>query len=158
MHHKQNNNETRTYVQGLRQFGKTLPRGVRGILKKSGFNYSEIIGKWDMFAGKNISNNCYPKSIKMVRGNSHGTLLLMVKRGNEINVEYSKKDIIDKINSYFGYKLINEIKLQSFNSKIKKSKKNILNKVSKNFENKIKKIKSENIRISLSQLLDTIKK
>ena len=110
MHHKQNNNETSTYVQGLRKFGKTLPRGIKGILKKNGFNYSEIIGKWSMFAGKDISNNCYPKSIKMARGDSHGTLLLMVKRGNEINVEYSKKDIIGKINSYFGYKLINEIK------------------------------------------------
>ena len=51
------------------------------------------------------------------------TLMLAIKRGDEINIEYSKNEIINKINSYFGYKLINEIKLQTFNSKIKKIKK-----------------------------------
>ena len=43
MHYKQNNKETKTYVQGLRPFGNTLPRGIRGILRKNGYNYSEII-------------------------------------------------------------------------------------------------------------------
>ena len=43
MHYKQNNKESKTYVQGLRPFGNTLPRGIKGILKKSGYNYSEII-------------------------------------------------------------------------------------------------------------------
>ena len=47
MHYKQNNKESKTYVQGLRPFGNTLPRGVKGILKKSGYNYSEIISKWN---------------------------------------------------------------------------------------------------------------
>ena len=35
MHYKQNDKESKTYVQGLRAFGNTLPRGVKGILKKS---------------------------------------------------------------------------------------------------------------------------
>ena len=34
MHYKQNNKESKTYVQGLRPFGNTLPRGLKGILKK----------------------------------------------------------------------------------------------------------------------------
>ena len=70
--------------------------------------------------GRDISNCCYPKSIKMTRGDKSGTLILSVERGNEINVEYSKKEIINKINSYFGYKLINEIRVQTFNSANKK--------------------------------------
>ena len=158
MHHKQNNKESKTYVQGLRPFGNTLPRGVRGILKKNGYNYSEIISKWNMLVGKDISSYSYPKSIKMQKGESNGTLLLAIKRGNEINIEYSKKEIINKINSYFGYKLISEIKLQTSNSKSKKIKnKNILNKFSKNFEKKINEIQNKNIRNSLFKLLKTIK-
>ena len=158
MHHKQNNKESKTYVQGLRPFGKTLPRSVKGILKKNGYNYSEIISKWNMLVGKDISSCAYPKSIKMKKRDSNGTLVLAIKRGDEINIEYSKKDIINKINSYFGYKLISEIKLQTFNSEEKKIKKiNILHKFSKNFENKINKIENKNIRNSLSQLLDIIK-
>ena len=156
MHYKQNNKESKTYVQGLRPFGSTLPRGVKGILKRNGYNYSEIISKWNMLVGKDISSCAYPKSIKMKKGDSHGTLMLAIKRGDEINVEYSKKKIIDKINSYFGYKLINEIKLQTINSESRKTK-NTLGKFSKNFEKKINEIKNKNIRNSLSQLVKTIK-
>ena len=158
MHYKQSNKESRTYVQGLRPFGNTLPRGVKGILKKNGYNYSEIISKWNMLVGKNISNCAYPKSIKMKKRDSNGTLILAIKRGDEINVEYSKQEIINKINSYFGYKLINEIKLQTFNSGDKKTKnKNTLDKLSKDFEEKINEIKSKNIKNALSQLLKTVK-
>ena len=56
MHYKQNNKESKTYVQGLRPFGNTLPRSVKGILKKNGYNYSEIISKWSMLVGKDILN------------------------------------------------------------------------------------------------------
>ena len=159
MHYKQNNKESKTYVQGLRAFGNTLPRGVRGILKKNGYNYSEIISKWSVLVGKDISNCSYPQSIKMKKGNSSGMLVLGIKRGDEIQIEYAKKEIMDKINSYFGYKLIDEIKLQTFSSEMnkKKEKKNI-EKFSKNFQKKINEIKSESIKSSLSQLLKTIKK
>ena len=158
MHHKQNNKEIKTYVQGLRSFGNTLPRGVKSILKKNGYNYSEIISKWDSLVGKDISNSCFPKSIKMSRENNNGTLILSVERGNEIIAEYSKKEIINKINSYFGYKLIDQIRLHTYNSKKKKEKKqNILSKSLKEFEKKINDIKNKNIRDSLSQLLDMVK-
>ena len=158
MHYKQNNKESKTYVQGLRPFGNTLPRGVKGILKKSGYNYSEIISKWNMLVGKDISSCSYPKSIKMTKEDTNGLLVLAVKRGNEITVEYSKKEIINKINSYFGYRLINEIRLKTINSETKKIKNNnTLKKFSKNFEKKINEIKNKDIRNSLSQLLDVIK-
>ena len=158
MHHKQNNKEIRTYVQGLRSFGNTLPRSVKSILKKNGYNYSEIISKWNFLVGKEISICCFPKSIKMSRENNNGTLILYVERGNEIIAEYSKKDIINKINSYFGYKLIDQIRLQTYNSKKKKEKKqSILNKSSKKFKKKINEVKNKNIRDSLSQLLDIVK-
>ena len=158
MHYKQNNKESKTYVQGLRPFGNTLPRGVKGILKKNGYNYSEIISKWNILVDKDISSCSYPKSIKMTKGDTNGLLILAVKRGNEITVEYSKKEIVNKINSYFGYKLINEIRLKTINSENKKVKNNnALKKLSKNFEKKINEIKNKNIRNSLSQLLDIIK-
>jgi hypothetical protein len=161
MHYKQNNKESKTYVQGLRPFGKTLPTGIKGILKKNGYNYSEIISKWSILVGSNISSFCYPKSIKMSHKNKSGSLILSVERGNEINVEYSKKEIISKINSYFGYKLIDEIRLQTFNLKKKKenfNKKNIIITSSKKYEKKINEIHNKDLRDSLSQLLDIAKK
>jgi len=158
MHHKRNNKESKSYVQGLRSFGNTLPRGLKKILKKNGYNYSEIISKWNMLVNKEISSQSFPKSIKMKKGETNGTLILAVKRGNEINIEYSKKEIIDKINSYFGYQLINEVRLESFNSqKTNVRKKNKSNQFFQDFEKKINEIKSEDIKNSLSELLNAIK-
>ena len=161
MHRKQNNKESKTYVQGLRSFGNTLPRGIKQILKKNGYNYSEIISKWNLLVGKDISDYCYPKSIKMSRENKNGALILLVERGNEINVEYSKKDIINKINSYFGYQLISEIRLQTFspiNKKEREKEKNIISNSPKKFEKKINEIKNKDIRDSLSQLIEVAEK
>ena len=158
MHYKQNNKESKTYVQGLRPFGNTIPRGLKGILKKNGYNYSEIISKWSMLVGKDISNCSYPQSIKMKKGNANGTLVLGIKRGDEIQIEYAKKEIMEKINSYFGYKLVDEIKLQTFSTKISKNKeKKNINKISKKLREKITNIKSENIKNSLLQLLKEVK-
>jgi len=159
MHYKENNKESRTYVQGLRPFGKTLPRTVRGILKKSGYNYSEIVNKWSSLVDKNISESSYPRSIKLAKNNGNGILVIAVKRGNELIVEYSKDTIIRKINSYFGYNLIKNIKLETYNNKhINKSKKQIMiNQFSKNFEKKISEVKNENIKNSLIKLIKTIK-
>ena len=160
MHYKQNNKESKTYVQGLRPFGSTLPRGLKGILKKNGYNYSEIIGKWNILVGKDIAGWAYPKSIKIKKGSSSRTLVLAINRGDEINIEYSKNEIINKINSHFGYKLINEIKVKVINSatkNMKTKKKNNLVRGLKNYEEKINEINNKNIRNSLNQLLDEIK-
>ena len=95
----------------------------------------------------------------MNKGNTCATLVIGVRRGDEITVEYSKKDIINKINSYFGYKLINEIKLNSFNSELKKTKKNNNFKyLNKNLKEKINLVKNEKIKNSLNKLIDEIKK
>ena len=158
MHYKQNNKESKTYVQGLRPFVNTLPRGIKGILKKNGYNYSEIVGKWKSLVGKDISDFAHPKSIKISKNQKNGILILQVKRGNEITIEYSKKEIIEKINSFFGYKLIGQIKLETVNSETKKiNDKGQIKKFSYDFEKKIKEIKNKEIRKSLSNLLNSMK-
>ena len=160
MHNRQNNKESRTYVQGLRSFNKTLPRGIKGILKKNGYNYSEIISKWNSLVGKDISSCAYPKSIKMKKKDKDGTLILNVNRGDEINIEYSKNEIMNKINSFFGYQLIKEIKLEKVNPKnlLKKNRKskNLFIK-EKQFKYKIKKVKNEDIKNSLLELMYEMK-
>ena len=94
----------------------------------------------------------------MERENKKTTLIIAVKRGNEITLEYSKKEIIDKINSYFGYKLIDQIRLITANSESKKIKKvrNTI-KTSEAFEKKIDKIENKEIKESLSKLLEAFK-
>jgi len=159
MHSKINNNKTKTYLQGLRLFSRSIPKGAKNILKKNGYNYSEIISKWSSLMNRNIANSAYPKSIKINSGNENATLILSVKRGNEVLVEYSKKEIIDKINTYFGYNFLSGVRLESINSeiKIKKNKQN-LDISSEKIKKKIKQIKNQNIQKAFFDLINEIKK
>ena len=51
-------------------------------------------------------------------------LSIMVKRGHEVEMEYSKNEIIKKINTYFNDRIVEKIKLITFdgNQKIFKRK------------------------------------
>ena len=41
----------------------------------------------------------------------------MVKRGHEVDLEYSKKIILDKMNAFFGYNAVDKVKLTTFENK-----------------------------------------
>ena len=58
---------------------------------------------------KKISDACYPITVKMGKEMRDGTLVLNVIHGKEMEVEYEKNEIIDKINSFFGYNCISQV-------------------------------------------------
>ena len=112
MHSKKyNNSKTQNFIQGLRPLSSTLPPQIKKVLKKNGFNLSSIVDNWTKIVGNNISNNCYPINIRAQGNSKEVTLILNVIHGKEIDVEYNRKNIIDKINSYFGYSFINNIQI-----------------------------------------------
>ena len=79
----------------------------------------------------------------------------MVQRGHEVEIEYSKKKIIDKINGYFGYTVVERLKLLSFNNfqtKLNKTDLKINNAANSKYKNKIIDIKNEKIKNSLLEL------
>ena len=86
------------------------------------------------------------------------TLAIMVKRGHEIDLEYSKKEIINKINTFFGYKVVEKIRITTFEGEIENSKEK-KNTVTKNkFKKKIHDVKNEIIKNSLLELTKVYKK
>ena len=121
MHNKKNNNKSNTFIQGLRPFSRSIPKGLKKLLKKGSYNFSNIVDNWNKMIGKDISSVCYPNTIKIGKEMNNGTLILNVIHGNELTVEYGKQEIIDKINSFFGFKLIKEIK-ESNPSEIEKKR------------------------------------
>ena len=142
-------------IQGLRTVGNSLPKTLSKILKKGGHNYSSIINNWTELVGKNISKICYPKSIKTNKELKDGMLVLNVSHGNQLDVEYSKKDIIDKINSFFGYKFIKQIKIVLIDEKINIKNKDSLNALkNQKFDKKIDEIENLNLKKKLNNLIE----
>ena len=110
--HNKNNNKSQYYIQGLRPFSASIPKTLKKYLRKSGYNYSNIVDNWTKMVSKKISDSCYPITVQMGKEMRNGTLVLNVLHGKELEIEYAKKDIIDKINSFFGFNCIKEIKLK----------------------------------------------
>ena len=155
MQFKNNTKQRNMVIQGLRSFRDTLPKNVKKIINKKGHIYSETLNNWKYIVGEKLFKICYPKSFKNSNRFGVSTLLVMVKRGHEVDMEYSKKDIMDKMNSFFGYSVVEKLKFISFddNQNIFSSKKNNEENVTiKKYQNKIINIKNDKIKKSLIEL------
>ena len=152
--HNKNNSKTNTYIQGLRPFSSSIPKTLRKHLRKGGYNYSSIVDNWTKVVNKKISDACYPLTVKMGKQMKDGTLVLNVIHGKELEVEYSKNEIIDKINSFFGYNCIKEVALKVISNKIIRRNK-ILPKIKdlKKIDEKIKSVDNNQLKNSLSNFL-----
>ncbi len=98
--HNKNNNKTQSFIQGLRPFSSSIPKTLKKYLKKGGYSYSNIVDNWTGIVNKKISDSCYPAAIKMGKEMKEGTLVLNVIHGKELEIEYKKSEIIDKINVF----------------------------------------------------------
>ena len=155
MHKKINNNLSKNFIQGLRPLANTLPTQIKKILKKNGFNLSSIVDNWTRIVGKDVSDNCYPINIKVSPNTKNLILILNVIHGKEINIEYNKKNIIDKINSYYGYSYIEKIELKVIDSKNKNFKNQKLKKTDKSvFTENLKKVENVNLKSKLKSLIE----
>jgi hypothetical protein len=152
--HKKNNSKTQTFIQGLRPFSSSIPKTLKKHLKKGGYNYANIVDNWTKMVSNKVSNACYPITVKMGKEMKNGNLVLNVIHGKEIEVEYKKNEIIDKINSFFGYQCISSITLKIIQDKIVTKKINFpkiknLNQV----EKKISKVSDKQLKNSLRNFL-----
>ena len=142
-------------IQGLRSFKDTLPKNIKKVINKKGHIYSETLSNWKYIVGENLFKICYPKSFKNSNRFGVSTLLIMVRRGHEVDLEYSKKEIIDKMNSFFGYSVVEKLKFTSFNDEKEITLKETINQESvtnKKYQKKINDIKNEKIKKSLLEL------
>ena len=153
MQYKFNSKQRYRSIQGLRSFKDTLPTKVKKILKKRGHIFSETLDNWRYIVGDELFKVCYPKSFKSSNKFGASTLSIMVKRGHEVEMEYSKNEIIKKINLYFNDRIVEKIKLITFDGSQKIFKREIIKDVTKNqYTKRITNIKNEKIKNSLLEL------
>jgi len=161
MHFKKYTKQRNRSIQGLRSFKDTLPKNIKKVINKKGHVYSEAINNWKYIVGENLFKVCYPKSFKTLNKFGASTLLINVKRGHEVELEYSRKDILEKLNNLFGYPVVEKIKLTSFDDeKIEPSSNddNSYDVTNHDYQKKINSVKNEKIKKSLIQLSKVFKK
>mgnify|MGYP001265214972 FL=1 len=137
-----------------------MPKSIKKIINKKGHIYSETLNNWKYIVGEKLFKICYPKSFKNSNRFGVSTLLVMVKRGHEVDLEYSKKEIMNKMNSFFGYSVVEKLKFVSFddNQNILSSDTDKENNVTIiKYQNKINDIKNNKIKKSIMELTKVFK-
>ena len=155
MQSKNNTKQRSQSIQGLRSFKDTLPKNVKKIINKKGQIYSETLSNWKYIVGVELFNVCYPKTFKNSNRFGVSTLVVMVKRGHEVDMEYSKKDIINNMNNYFGYSVVEKIKLVTFDDHQKislENEKNTKNVSINKYKKRLDDVKNDKIKKSLIEL------
>ena len=161
MSYKNNIKQRNSSFQGLRSFKDTLPTSVKKIINKKGHIYSETLSNWKYIVGVELFKFCYPKTFKNSNRFGVSTLVIMVKRGHEVDLEYSKKEILDKMNGFFGYSVVEKLKFISFDDKQKIfSEEEVLqeNVAINKYQSKINDVKNDKIKKSLIELTKVFKK
>ena len=130
------------FTQGLRPLQSLLPENAKKILKKDGFVYFEIIKNWKNIVGEKMFKDTSPLKIKKI--NDENILSINVNKNIMIEIEYSRDQIIEKINSYLGFNAINKIQIISKDSSFEIKKKKII--LNENILKKINEIKSKNLK------------
>ena len=151
--HSKNNNKSQTFIQGLRPFSSSIPKTLKKHLRKGGYNYSNIVDNWTKMVSKKIADVCYPITVKMGKEMREGTLVLNVIHGKELEVEYEKNEIMDKINSFFGYKCISNVILKIVQDTVKPKKSFTKIKNFSKIEDKMSKVNDETLKSSLNSFL-----
>ena len=160
MQFKNNTKQRNTSIQGLRSFKDTLPKNLKKIISKKGHIYSETLSNWKYLVGNELFKVCFPKTFKNSNRFGVSTLIVMVKRGHEVDVEYSKKNILDKMNNFFGYDVVEKLKFISFDDEQKTNSSNETksnNVAISRYRDKIKDVRNEKIKKSLTELTKVYK-
>ena len=159
MYFKHNTKQRYKTIQGLRSFKDTLPTKIKKIINKKGHIYSETLDNWRYIVGDELFKVCYPKSFKNSNRLGVSCLNIMVKRGHEVDMEYSKKIIMNKMNIFFRNNVVEKIKLITFEGEQEKFKEKTQKNVTKSkYIKKISGIKNEKIKNSLTELSKLFKK
>ena len=154
MQYNKNFKQRNSSIQGLRSFRDTLPKKIKKIIDKKGHIYSETLNNWKYIVGDELFKYCYPKSFKNSNRFGVSTLVIMVKRGHEVDLEYSKQEIIGKMNNFFGYSVVEKLKFTSFNdeTEISNVETQTINVTNNKFKEKIKDVKNDKLKKSLAEL------
>lgn len=96
---------------GLISFGSDVRKQLAPLLGKKGFIQADILAHWEDILGKALSQGVFPVSVAFNKG---GQAVLNVKAvSGAYAVEFTARtpEILQRINSYFGYPAVTDIRM-----------------------------------------------
>ena len=107
-----------------RSVGSFVPRLTQKAFEKYGFSTVSLLTDWAVIAGPELANYTRPERLKWPRkiaiysdtddtqkGRPGATLILHVDPARALDVQYGTAQLIERINGYFGYNAVTDIRI-----------------------------------------------
>jgi hypothetical protein len=101
--------------------GSFLPRLTAKAFEKYGFSAASLVTDWATIAGPELASHTAPERLNWPRaakadddadpGRAGATLVLRVDGARALDVQYNGRQIIERINRYFGYAAIARLRI-----------------------------------------------
>ena len=95
---------------------KSIANLIAPLIKRHGhvniMSYSKLLNIWQTVVGEEISKKAHPIGMKTIKGGRKNILFLGMTGPYMAELSLQKRDIIEKINSYYSKEVIDQIKLQ----------------------------------------------
>ena len=117
----------RRYAHGYnpaRRVGSFVPKLTKKAFEKYGFSAASMLTDWPNIVGEDLAQYTIPDRLKWPRrveaygdledgaeGRPGATLMLRVDPARALDVQYETAQLIDRINAYFGYAAISEVRI-----------------------------------------------
>jgi len=131
----------------LKPIHTLLPENLKKLIKNHPTsNYENLKKSWKKIVGENLSKKC--ELVKVQKYNSENSIFLKVDRNYLIDVDYSRDEIIEKVNSFLGFKFASKILINIKENKSPQGVKKGL-KLNKKMENLIDSLNDEDLKNKL---------
>jgi hypothetical protein len=103
--------------QGRReQAGRQVARLLGAVLdpaaRRRGFAQASLIADWATIVGPSLARRCQPVQVDYAPGQRRGgTLLVHAGSAAAMEIQYATPQIIERINTYFGFKAVRQLRL-----------------------------------------------
>ncbi len=107
-----------------RAVGQYVPGLTRKAFEKHGFATASLLTDWGRIVGEAIAASTVPERLKWPRGvETYGevedgaagrpgaTLVVRVDPARALDIEYRGRQILERINAYFGYRAVAELRI-----------------------------------------------
>ena len=110
---------------GAKAVGTFVPRLTRQAFEKFGFSAATLITDWALIVGADLARATAPERLKWPKGvaaqgkaveevdqgRPGATLILRVDDGRALDIQYKSRQIIERINAYFGYRAVADLRI-----------------------------------------------
>ena len=99
-------------AKGPKAIGRYIGKSTRAALVRRGFAHADILSRWQVIVGPTLYDVSSPERLTYSKNkNAEATLKVRVSPGHAPEFQHFEPLIIERINSFFGYRAVARLKI-----------------------------------------------